>query len=139
MVKDLDTYIPNDCMDFIRICKDDSWNEVIYSQLLKEEWQDDLKIENIRKKDNQTQQPYQANGLIRPWLGRFKRNVLSTYNKYRHLFHDSEKYFFFKTYLPSAIEDELLQRLGQNQKFWETPSIPNVEANMGMRKWTIDK
>ena len=139
LVKDSNTNIPNDCSDFFRICQDDSWNAVIYNQLLKEEWQDDLKIENIRKKDNQTQQPNQANGLIRPWLGSFKRKVLSTYNKYRHLFHDSEKYFFFKTYLPFAIEDELLQRLGQNQKFWETPSIPNVEANMGMRKWTIGK
>jgi len=133
------TFIPKDQGEFIILCKYDNWNEMIYGQLLKEYWKNDIDFEYITIKNDQVENTYRNNGLIRSSLSSLKQSLLSAINKYKYWMNSSDDYFFFKTYLPSAIEDELLQRLGQKPKLWETPHIPKNEVNMGMRKWTIEK
>ena len=133
------TFIPKDHNEFNNMCIDDNWNEMIYGQLLKEYRKDHIDIEYITIKNDQVKNTYRDNGLIRSSLSSLKQSLLSAINKYKYWMNSSDDYFFFKTYLPSAIEDELLLRLGQKPKIWETPEIPKIEANMGMRKWIIEK
>jgi putative transferase (TIGR04331 family) len=132
-------YIPNDFKHSDNLWIDDNWNEMIYGQLLDEYWKDHIDLEYVTRKDDQVENTYRDNGLIRSSLNSLKQFLLSVGNKYKYWMNSSDDYFFFKTYLPSAIEDELLLRLGQKPKPWATPHIPIVEASMGMRKWTIEK
>jgi putative transferase (TIGR04331 family) len=133
------TFIPKDHDEFNNMCIDDNWNEMIYGQLLKEYRKDHIDFEYITIKNDQVENTYRDNGLIRSSLSSLKQSLLSAINKYKYWMNSSDDYFLIKTYLPSAIEDELLLRLGQKPKLWETPQIPKIEANMGMRKWIIDK
>ena len=133
------TFIPKDHNEFNNMCIDDNWNEMIYGQLLKEYRKDHIDFEYITIKNDQVENTYRDNGLIRSSPSSLKQFLLSAINKYKYWMNSSDDFFFFKTYLPSAIEDELLLRLGQKPKPWATPHIPIVEASMGMRKWIVDK
>ena len=137
MENDKNTLIPHDMIDFLSVYVDDNWNEMIYGQLLDEYWKDHIDLEYATKKNDQVENTYQNNGLIRSGLSQFKRYLVSTCNKYKRWFHNSDKYFLIKTYLPPKIEDELLQRLGQKQKWWKELPVAGVEANMQMRNWLV--
>ena len=132
-------FIPKDHEELNNMCIDDNWSEMIYGQLLKEYWKDHIDFEYITIKNDQVENTFRNNGLIRSSLSSLKESILSAINKYKYWMNSSDDYFFFKTYLPSAIEDELLLRIGQKPKLWETPQISKIEANMGMRKWSIDQ
>jgi putative transferase (TIGR04331 family) len=134
LVKDVNTVIPNDLKEFNNRFIDDNWNEMIFSQLIQEHIQNDIIIEQVLVNSCQPKQFHQSNRSFKSWLGGFKRFFMSTYMKHKQWFHDSDKYFFFYTYLPQQIEEELLLRLGQNPQYWETPITPMIETNMQMRK-----
>ena len=136
--KDEKKLIPYEMNDFLSAFVDDDWNEMIYGQLLDRYWKHSTNIEYVTKINNQVENIHQDNGLMRSSLTRFKQSFLSVFKK-KYWMKNTDDYFFFKTYLPISVENEVLLRLGQNQKRWETPHIPKIEANMDMRKWTLDK
>jgi putative transferase (TIGR04331 family) len=133
------TFIPKDHEEFNNLYINDNWNEMIYGQLLDEYWKDHIDLEYVTKKNDQVENTYRNNGLIRSGLSSLKQSFLSALKKNKYWMNNSDDYFFFKTYLPISIENEILLRLGQKLKFWETPHIPKIEVNMGKRKWIIDK
>jgi len=132
-------YIPNDFKHSDNLWIDDNWNEMIYGQLLDEYWKDHIDLEHVTKNNDQVENYYQENGLIRTSLSNLKQSFLTALNKNKYWMNFSDDFFFFKTYLPSAIDNELLLRLGQKPKPWATPHIPIVEASMGMRNWTLER
>ena len=136
---DKNTLIPHDMIDFLSVYVDDNWNEMIYGQLLDEYWKDHIDLEYVTKKNDQVENTYRNNGLIRSGLSNVKQSFLRAIKNNQYWMNNSDDYFFFKTYLPISIENEILLRLGQKQKFWATPHAPKIEANMGMRNWTIEK
>ena len=136
ILKDLTELIPNDFIDWEYKCVNDNCNEALYSQLLQDNWKENIAIEYVKISDILSNfKKNQNHNRLR--LSRFKKKILSRYRNYRTIFTRPDQYFFFKTYLPIKIEYELLTRLGQKPKQWETPSIPKIEVNSEMRKWTI--
>ena len=137
--KDENTFIPNDMNSFLSYFIDDNWNEAIYSQLLKEHWQDNIIIELVREKNDQPQQSNQANRTFKSLPRRFKRLVFNEYFKYKYWLDDSNKYFFLNTYLRLSMEEKLLMRLGQNPNNFKLAwTTPQTEVDNNMREWIVD-
>ena len=90
------TFIPNDFRDFDNMCIDDKWNEMIYGQLLEEYWKNHIDFEYITIKNDQVENTYRDNGLIRSSLSNLKQSFLSAINKYKYWMNSSDDYFFFK-------------------------------------------
>lgn len=132
-------FISKDMYEFNCLYLDDNWNELIYSQLLQEYWQDNIILEPVMLNIDQPQKSYQANGLIKSGLGRLKKSIVGMCMNYKQWFHDSNEYFFLKTYLPPFIEEKLLFKLGQNPKSWKLASVPMAKVDVKMREWTIHR
>jgi len=137
LLTDSTDVIPHDFLDWETLCANDNWNEALYSQLLQENWEKNIRIEYVKISDR-SPKSYKIKNHNRIRLSRLKKYFLSIYKKYKAIFIRPDKYFLFRTYLPDQSENELLKRLGQKKKKWETPSIPMIEVNSGMRKWIIN-
>ena len=132
-------YIPKDFIHFHNLFIDDNWNEMIYGQLLDKYWNVHIDLDYIKNNNGvEKNNNYQYNSLIRTSLGSLKQIFLRAINKYKSLMNSADNYFFFKTYLPSIMENELLQRLGQKPKKWETQEIKYNKINLEMRKWHLE-
>ena len=101
LVKEESNLIPNDMIDFYNLYTDDNWNEMIYSELLQEHFQNDIMIEFVKENNDQRKQSHKPNRSFESLDVRLKRCVMSAYTQYKHWFHDSDNYFFIDTSLIS--------------------------------------
>ena len=129
--------IPNDMVDFCSLFVDDDWNEMIYSELLREYLKYDILIESVRKDSIQLNQSHNNSKSFSSYIGRLRRLGINSLMKIKSHYFNVNKYFFIKTYLPPSIEDELLLRLGQKLKKWNLASIPKVQMDYKMREWVL--
>ena len=134
---DESSLIPNDMNAFINLFIKDGWNEMIYSQLLREYLKYDILIESVRQDSIQLNQFHNNSKSFRSYIGRLRRLGINSLMKIKSHYFNQNEYFFLNTYLPPSIEDKLLLRLGQKPKKWKLESIPEVQVNYKMREWVL--
>lgn len=141
---DFSTFVPNDMEQFSKWMFDDSWNGLIYSEILKckpgliaEEVQPNSSYNNSSVVSFMADRKSLREVLSKPKillrkLAKWAANTLSSFCRSR-----SDEYFFISTYLPRREEAILQVKLGQLPKFWFQVQAPAVAIDSSKRKWDL--
>ncbi len=125
-------YVPNDMADFIRLSTGESWNELIYGQILA--WMrtsvkliEPSKSIAVAKKKTQTLS----------FISRLKRNLIKVASHISGVLCRNDEYFFISTYLPIKQHLILQLKLGQIPKLWQSATVPTAPIDFSMRQWEL--
>ena len=133
--RDLCESIPADMSHFNRLISSDTWNEVIYAQLLTECFKSELEL--IEKKPDISFSKINPDIVIEK-KSYFKKIILKIIFKLNSWTVKDDEYFFLSTYLP-LIQDLRLQfKIGQFPKLWRSPSYRRLKTDLIERKKIID-
>ncbi|MDB9976112.1 LIC12162 family protein [Candidatus Thioglobus sp.] len=129
--EDLNKFVPNDMDEFISFLLTDSWNEMIYSNILKisknkvvlNEFEDKRRVQKRVSKNQKS--------IIKSYLKNSLSSVLS-------LFGTRDNVFIYSSSLPKTSEIKLLFKLNQFPSFWLTQAVSNFSISTNRRKWKLD-
>jgi len=123
----------NDMSEFLKVFVKDDWNELLYAQLIKEYWMDDIELTNIFC------DRFDKERIIKEPKKRLKSYVtnklLQVYNK---ILAKDDDIFFISSYLPLRIDFILQSKLGQFPKIWKSRRMPKSSPNIEARQWVLN-
>jgi putative transferase (TIGR04331 family) len=130
----MEQMVPNDMHHFDALYTGDTWNEVIYSQLL------DI-LANVPVKRVHALEPCSST-TTHPSLSftrRMKHSLARVASLICQRFTRDDEAFFLATYLPTMQCLRLECRLGQVPKLWRSVQSPKVALNWSRRQWQLGR
>ena len=125
--------VPNDMNAFKDMFRGDSWNEMIYGQIIEE--MGDLQIDWIKPP-----KPIEANSIHRA-INHSKRAIrdVSSFllNQLSGLGLSQEQHFFISTYLSNYLSLALPIRLAQVPRKWISPKLFKAKFDNSRRNWRL--
>ena len=128
ITQDLHKYIPKDMSEFSHLMTTDTWNEIIYSDLLK---QTGIPVEFCKLKNSKNNPKEPLMGVVRI---KIKSYLLASVQFIFNSFSSDKEFFFITSYFPNKFQSLLELRLGQLPKFWSSKTGPSVKPNINERK-----
>lgn len=124
--------VPNDMAAFVAQYTGDSWNELIYGQVL--EWMG-VPFERVGAEKVKFDAPRIANS-VSP-TRRLKRSLASVASYISGAFCRDDEYFFISSYLGIKQDLWLQAKLGQIPKLWRPVAAPVSAFDREARRWLI--
>lgn len=123
--------ISNDMNQSTKLFNEDNWNELIYSQLLKTYWSDQIElIEIVPEVSLQSIESHNKKGIKEIIKEKIIGNLMNFFNK---ISSKNTDYFFLSSHLPLKTELKLQLKLGQFPKIWRSKSLQALNYNPKMR------
>jgi putative transferase (TIGR04331 family) len=125
--------IPNDMAHFNQLYTEDDWNEIIYGQLLKQYWRNEIGIEEVKRDgDLPLEFGKEAPKTLRTRLKKFVHCAVDLANRVTTR---SDDFFFISSCLPLRTDFKLQIKLGQFPKLWRSESVPELKPDLKIRQW----
>jgi len=125
--EDVENFIPQDTHSFINFVVSDSWNEMIYSHLLR-------LIPNKLDVNELTPMHKQTN-LKRSFKSQFKKSLKTGSNYLGMPANYFDNIFIYKSGFPVLKDIQLQLKFKQFPQNWASFSTPEVLLNLEMREW----
>ena len=125
--------VPNDMEQFGKIFVGDSWNEVIYAQLLKAYWANNIRLKVINlsnKKPVYNLEKTSSKQYI-------KRAISNFVAKYHGILPKNDEFFLISTGFSLEVNLKIQLQLHQIPKLWHKQETPKSKINKERRKWSL--
>ncbi len=127
-----ETLIPNDMVDFLKLCVRDEWNHHLYASILRQF----TKVIFIERNRSETISKGGVTAVSRK--KRIKQMLSTSYARVASIFTREQDAFFLDTYLPTRDEMQMHLRFGQVPQRWNAIPVVQAVVDGRQRQWVVN-